>query len=114
MRVEKVLPPTALSAHPVCVSGRRACPPEEVGGPGGYNQRTLDQFSWSFEALDRLLVGENIFEDDVPTWFWHYRPEHFDREQVNRKLAKVYQLKGNPDFLLSQGSYDYFFADERT
>jgi Plasmid pRiA4b ORF-3-like protein len=111
VRVEKVLPPTALSAHPVCVNGRRACPPEEVGGPEGYNQRTLDQFSWSFEAVDRLLAGENIFEDDVPTWFWNYRPEHFDREQVNQKLAKVYQLKGNPDFLLSQGGYDYFFAD---
>ncbi|MCB2380470.1 plasmid pRiA4b ORF-3 family protein [Hymenobacter sp. BT635] len=67
VRVEQVLPPTALSAHPVCVSGRRACPPEEVGGPRGYDQRTLDQFSWSYEALDRLLAGENIFEDDVPT-----------------------------------------------
>ena len=33
VRVEKVLPPTALVDHPVCVSGRRACPPEEVGHP---------------------------------------------------------------------------------
>ena len=113
VRIEKVLPPTALSAHPVCVSGRRACPPEEVGGPGGYNQRTLDQFSWAYEAHDRLLAGEDIREDDVPTWFWTYRPEHFDKGQVNRKLAKLYQLKGNPDFLYSQGGYDYFFADER-
>ncbi len=56
VRVEKVLPPTALPAHPVCVSGRRACPPEGVGGPRGYDQRTLDQFSWRYEALDRLLV----------------------------------------------------------
>ncbi len=111
IRVEKVLPPTVLSTHPVCVSGRRACPPEEVGGPEGYNQRTLDQFSWAYEARDRLLAGEDIREDDVPTWFWTFQPEHFDKTQVNRKLAKVYQLKGNPDFLLSQGSYDYFFAD---
>ena len=113
VRIEKVLPPTALSAHPVCVSGRRACPPEEVGGPQGYNQRTLDQFSWAYEAHNRLLAGEDIREDDVPTWFWTYRPEHFDKGQVNRKLAKLYQLKGNPDFLYSQGGYDYFFADER-
>ena len=109
-RVEKVLPPTALSAHPVFVSGRRACPPEEGGGPGGYNQRTLDQFSWAYEARDRLLAGEDIREDDVPTWFWTFRPEHFDKGQVNERLAKVYQLKGNPDFLYSQGGYDYFFA----
>ena len=69
VRVEKVLPPTALSAHPCCVSGRRACPPEEVDGPEGYNQRTLDQFGWAYEARDRLLAGEDIREDGVPTWF---------------------------------------------
>ena len=49
----------------------------------------------------------------MPTWFWTFRPEHFDKKQVNERLAKLYQLKGNPDFLYSQGGYDYFFADER-
>ena len=48
--MEKGLPPTALSTHPVCVSGRRACPPEEVGGSRGYDQRTLDQSSWRYVA----------------------------------------------------------------
>ncbi len=66
MRVEKVPLLTAMPTTPVCVSGRRACPPEEVGGPGRYDQRTLDQFSWRYEALDRLLAGEDIREDDVP------------------------------------------------
>ena len=70
--MEEVLPPTALLNPPVCVSGRRACPPEEVGGPKGYDQRTLDQFSWAYEARDHLLAGEDIREDDVPTWFWTY------------------------------------------
>ena len=107
MRVEKLLPPTAVPTIPVCVSGRRACPLEEVGGPRGYDQRMLDQFSWRYEALDRLLAGEDIREDDVPTWFWTFQPEHFDKEHVNRKLAKLYQLKSNPNFLLSQGGYDY-------
>ena len=67
VRVERVLPPPALSAHPVCVSGRRACPPEEVGSPLGYTQWILDHFSWAYEARDRLLAGEDIREDDVPT-----------------------------------------------
>ncbi|MGI4736854.1 MAG: plasmid pRiA4b ORF-3 family protein [Janthinobacterium lividum] len=111
VRVEKILLPPAVPTAPVCVSGRRACPPEEIGGPSGYDQRTLDQFSWRYESLARLLAGEDIREDDVPTWFWTYQPEHFDKGQINRKLAKLYQLKGNPDFLLSQGGYDYFFAD---
>lgn len=110
VRLEKLLPPQALPTYPICISGRRTCPPEEVGGPRGYDQRTLDQFSWSYEALDRLLAGENILEDDVPTWFWTFQPEHFDRRQVNERLAKLYQLKGRPYFLYSQGGYDYFFA----
>lgn len=33
VRVEKVLPPTALSAHSVCVSGRRACPRRKSAAP---------------------------------------------------------------------------------
>ena len=96
---------------PVCVGGRRACPPEEVGGPSGYDQCTLDQLSWRYEAFDRRLAGEDIREDDVPTWCWTFRPEHFDQEQVNERLAKLYQLMSNPDFLLSQGGYDDFLAD---
>ena len=57
-----------------------------------------------------MLAGENIFDDDVPTWFWTYRPGHFDKGQVNERRVKLYQLKGNPNFLYSQGDYDYFFA----
>ena len=111
MRVEKVLPLTALVNHPVCVSARRACSPKEVGGPSGYDQRMLDQFSWAYEAHDRLLTGGDIREDYVPTWFWTFQPEHFDKGQINQKLAKLYQLKGSPDFLYSQGGYAHFFAD---
>ena len=110
IRAEQVLPPTAVSAHPVCVSGRRACPPEEGGGPSGYDRRTLDQFSWAYEARDRLLAGEDIRKDDGPPGFWTYWPEHFDKRQVNERLAKLYQLKGRPDFRYSQGGYDCFFA----
>ena len=45
VRVEEGLPPTALSTHPVCVSGRQTCFPEAVGGSRGYDQRQLDQSS---------------------------------------------------------------------
>lgn len=114
VRVEKMRPPGALVDHAICVSGRRACPPEEVGSPSGDNQRTPDQVSWADEAHDHLLAGEDIREDDVPAWFWTCRLEHFDGDQVNQKLAKLYQLKGNPDFLLSQGSYAYFLADVKS
>ena len=54
VRVEKLLPPTALVNHPVCVSDRRACPPEEIGGPrcivpecdGRFFTTELRQYLW--------------------------------------------------------------------
>jgi hypothetical protein len=43
----------------------------------------LNQFNWRYEALARLLAGKDIRENDVPTWFWTYQPEHFDKARVN-------------------------------
>lgn len=34
--VEDVFPADPDAAYPVCREGERACPPEDVGGPGGY------------------------------------------------------------------------------
>lgn len=34
--VEKTLPAQAGTTYPACTGGRRACPPEDCGGPWGY------------------------------------------------------------------------------
>ncbi len=36
--VEKILPVEAGATYPACTGGRRSCPPEDCGGPWGYEE----------------------------------------------------------------------------
>jgi hypothetical protein len=36
--VEEVMPADPDGRYPMCTGGERACPPDDVGGPGGYRQ----------------------------------------------------------------------------
>lgn len=35
--LEKILPPAADAKYPLCLAGKRACPPEDCGGVWGYS-----------------------------------------------------------------------------
>jgi hypothetical protein len=61
--LEQVLPDDPRKTYPVCTAGAGDCPPEDCGGPGGY-QDLIDARS-SFAAYeeareDLLLVAERI------------------------------------------------------
>ncbi|MGI5950248.1 MAG: plasmid pRiA4b ORF-3 family protein [Brooklawnia sp.] len=81
IRLEKVEPWQDDSPDALCVEGRRACPPEDVGGIGGYEE-TLAALrgepgpdpEWTKQLLDWLPPG--------------YDPEHFDVDEVNKVLAR--------------------------
>ncbi len=36
VKLEKILPSEPGTKYPVCIDGERACPPEDIGGIGGY------------------------------------------------------------------------------
>ncbi|WP_331747965.1 plasmid pRiA4b ORF-3 family protein (plasmid) [Streptomyces sp. NBC_00873] len=75
--VEKIHRPAANTCYPRCSAGRRACPPEDCGGPLGY-ERTL-------RAI-RARKGPRYRE--LREWGHHkYDPASFDRDEVNRGLA---------------------------
>lgn len=82
LTLEKVEPWIEGDPVAVCVAGRRACPPEDVGGIPGYaeilaaldGQIDPDEAEWMAERLAWLPVG--------------FDPTAFDLDEVNRALAE--------------------------
>ena len=76
--VEKIV---AAAAEPraVCLGGRRACPPEDCGGPPGYA-----------ELLEVLADPSHPEHLDRLEWLGgSYDPAAFDAAAVNRRLATL-------------------------
>jgi hypothetical protein len=77
--VEKVLPPEPGQRYPVCIKGRRACPPEDVGGIWGY--------AYFLEAIQNPDHPER---EDYLEWIGgEFDPQAFDLEEVNAALGKL-------------------------
>jgi hypothetical protein len=79
--VEKVLRDRAGKSHPICLEGRRACPPEDCGGIYGYD-----------EMLDALKDPTHPEREHWVEWMGDdFDAEAFDLDAVNRRL-KRYKL----------------------
>jgi len=63
----------------VCLDGKRAAPPEDCGGPGGYEDK-----------LAALADPEDDEHDAAEEWFGRgFDPERFDLAGVNKRLAAL-------------------------
>jgi len=70
--LQKIKPREKDIQYPRCLSGKRACPPEDCGGTGGYE-----------ELLDILSDPEHPEHDDMMMWAGkEFDPEFFDPEEV--------------------------------
>ena len=76
--IEKVLPREAKKAYPACIDGKRACPPEDVGGPWGY-----------MEFVEAIGDPAHERHDEFMEWRAGFDPEAFDLEVVNRRLKGI-------------------------
>lgn len=77
--VEKILPVEPGQAYPVCVKGRRACPPEDVGGIWGY-----------YQFLQAIADPEHEEHEEYLEWVGgEFDPEAFDLESVNQALERL-------------------------
>jgi len=77
--VEKILPPEPGVKYPLCVTGKGACPPEDVGGVWGYA-----------EFLEAIRDPNHAEHDEYLEWVGgEFDPHAFDIEAVNRALRRV-------------------------
>lgn len=82
--VEEVLddPPPAL----VCLTGKMACPPEDCGGLGGYEELA----DWVRGGYDRRATPMGLGAEEMRAWLpqdWH--PDQFSVDKINDALAAL-------------------------
>ncbi len=72
IKLEKIVPRVEDTEYPICLEGKRACPPEDCGGVPGY------------EDLLRTISDPDSEEyEDTMDWLGDdFDPEHFDPEDV--------------------------------
>lgn len=105
--IEAWLEPQPRKGYPVCIDGKGDCPPEECGGPAGYDECRIEalcpdayeDIDTMVEILDRVVLQDQpqLLDDDeirgrlertvernrVREPFW---PGRFDRRAVNIRL----------------------------
>jgi hypothetical protein len=77
--VEKVRPPEPGAVYPLCLAGRRAGPPEDVGGV------------WRYEVFQEAIRDPAHPEhDELLEWVGGaFDPEAFDLDEVNNAMRRL-------------------------
>ena len=79
LQVKKVRPAESESVYPLCLAGQRACPPEDCGGPWGYD-----------EFLQAIADPDHERHDELTEWYGEgFDPEAFDLKATNDMLKKM-------------------------
>ncbi len=79
--IEDILDRELRKTYPVCIDGKRACPPEDTGGPGGY-MYMLHVLKCK-RHRDKRAIKEQIGSD--------FNPARFRRGEVNSELKRCQQ-----------------------
>lgn len=80
---ERAPNPKGVLARPVCTDGARACPPEDIGGPPGYE-----------DFLEALADPEHEMHGEYTEWIGGaFDPEAFDVGSANDRLARAFPVR---------------------
>ncbi len=77
--IEKILRLEPDMQYPICIKGKRACPPEDCGGVGGY-----------YDFLETIQDPNHPEHDETLEWVGgSFDPEAFDIDEINQELEKI-------------------------
>ncbi len=95
IRLEKITEPDPKQHYPVCIKGRRACPPDDVGGTLGYAH-----------LLEALGDPSHDDHDRMSAWIGEeFDAEAFSLEEVNTRLGSVELIGGDRSRYLVGGPH---------
>lgn len=83
LHVEATLAPEPGGRYPRCVAGARPCPPEDVGGPGGYD-----------EFLIALRDPKHPDHEEFTGWADGFDPYDFDPVTADKRLEPLAWING--------------------
>jgi len=76
--LEKIIPNSDQIIDPICLKGKRSSPPEDCGGPPGYE-----------ELLEALKNPEHERHEELSEWVGDYfDPEECDLDEINECLKE--------------------------
>ncbi len=79
IQVEDIIEPDEEHKFPACVAGRRACPPEDVGGIWGYT-----------DFVEAILDPQHPEHENYLAWIGaEFDPEVFDLQQCDEELRNI-------------------------
>jgi hypothetical protein len=77
--VEKIIPKVEGKYYPVCVAGKRACPPEDCGGVWGY-----------MNFLEAISDPKHPEHESMTEWIGaRFDPEALNLDSINQGLREV-------------------------
>ena len=82
--VEQTLDVDPDVTYPLCLAGKRACPPEDCGGVGGY-ENLIEALNRAADPNQKASRGDREFVK----WAGPFSPEHFSLDEANGSLRAV-------------------------